>query len=224
MSPRIISILRHGGIAVIPTDTMYGIVARACDRNAVARLYELRRVTSRKPFIILIDSISRLREFGITLNAAQETFLDLVWPGKVSVVLPCAQEAFAYLHRGTKTLAFRFPKNKTLVALIRKTGPLVAPSANPEGKRPAETIAAAKRYFGAQVALYHGVSRKQGKPSTLVSLLDSFPKVLREGAVNPALFQERRQTPCAQARGVKRCWVNVTLPTADAVAYAKRVR
>lgn len=180
----LVAVLRHGGIAVIPTDTMYGIVAGARDKKAVARLYRLRRVTPRKPFIILIDSISRLREFEITLNLAQEAFLNRVWPGKVSVVLPCAQKAFAYLHRDTKALAFRLPKSKTLIALLQKTGPLVAPSANPEGKRPAATIAAAKRYFGGRVDIYQNASRKPGKPSTLVSLLGSTPKVLREGAVD----------------------------------------
>lgn len=200
MPASLVALLKKGGIAFIPTDTIYGIVAMARDKKAVARLYELRRVTPKKPFIILIDSISRLREFGITLNLAQKTFLDRVWPGRVSVVLPCVEEAFAYLHRGTKTLAFRLPKNTSLVTLLRKTGPLVAPSANPEGKKPAATIAAAKRYFGARVDIYQSASRKPGKPSTLVSLLGSTPRVLREGAVD------------------------VTLPTADAVAYAKRLR
>lgn len=188
MSPRIISILRHGGIAVIPTDTMYGIVARARDRNAVTRLYELRRVTPKKPFIILIDSILRLREFGIILNAEQKAFLNRVWPGKVSVVLPCAQEAFAYLHRGTKTLAFRLPKNTSLVTLLRKTGPLVAPSANPEGEKPAETIAEAKHYFGDTVDVYAPASLRRGKPSTLVSLLSPVPKVLRRGSVRMSRY------------------------------------
>lgn len=184
----LVAVLREGGLAVIPTDTMYGIVARARDRDAVARLYRLRRVTPRKPFIILIDSISRLREFGIILNAEQKAFLNRVWPGKVSVVLPCAQEAFAYLHRGTKTLAFRLPKNKTLVALLRKTGPLVAPSANPEGEKPAKTIAEAKRYFGDTVDVYAPASLRRGKPSTLVSLLSLVPKVLRRGSVRMSRY------------------------------------
>lgn len=180
----LVRVLQRGGIAVIPTDTVYGIVARARDRSAVARLYRLRRITPRKPFIILIDSVARLGEFGIALDAAQRKFLARVWPGKISVVLPCAKKKFAYLHLGKSALAFRLPKNRTLTALLRNTGPLVAPSANPEGMKPAETVSEARRYFGDSVDIYTRVSRKRGKPSTLVSFLGSVPKVLRKGAAN----------------------------------------
>jgi L-threonylcarbamoyladenylate synthase len=176
-------ILRGGGIAVIPTDTIYGIVARALDREAVERLFALRRESPQKPFVILIDSVSRLKEFGVTTNARQRTFLKRVWPGKVSVVFSCPRKKFSYLHRGAETLAFRLPNKRSLRAILQTVGPLAAPSANPEGKKPAETIAEAKRYFGDRVDAYVGAGRLGGKPSTLVSLAGSSPKLLRRGAV-----------------------------------------
>ena len=102
----------------------------------------------------------------------------------MSVVLPCPAKEFSYLHLGTKTLAFRLPKSAKLQALLKKTGPLVAPSANPEGKKPAETIAEAKDYFGDKVGMYVSASKRYfGKPSTLLSFVGKRPKVLREGAV-----------------------------------------
>lgn len=197
---KIISILKHGGLAVIPTDTIYGIVARARDRKAITLLYRIRRQTAKKPFIVLIDRIARLREFGIHPTLAQKLFLKKVWPGKVSVILPCALRQFSYLHLRTKTLAFRLPKSKRLLALLEKTGPLVAPSANLEGEKPAETVSEAKKYFGSRVDAYVGGGRMRGTPSTIVSLLGSSPKVLRRGAVD------------------------VTLSPADTVAYMKRLR
>ena len=176
--------LKKGDIAVIPTDTVYGIVAQAFDRSAVERLYELRRKTPQKPFIILIDHIERLQEFEIVLTPAQETFLMNVWPGKVSVILSCASKSFSYLHLGTQTLAFRFPDSKPLLDLISKTGPLVAPSANPEGEKLAQTIEDARRYFGDKVSIYVDAGEPYtGKPSTLVSLLNDAPFVLRQGTV-----------------------------------------
>ena len=177
------SALGRGGIAVIPTDTIYGIVTKAQDRKAVLRLHRIRRKTPQKPFIVLIDAIDRLREFGITLTSGQKAFLKKVWPGKVSVILACNQKKLAYLHLKTNTLAFRLPKSKKLLELLQKTGPLVAPSANPEGKKPAQTIVEAKKYFGDAVDVYVNAGRKESKPSTLVSLLEAEPKVLREGAV-----------------------------------------
>ncbi|HBV01709.1 MAG TPA: threonylcarbamoyl-AMP synthase [Candidatus Taylorbacteria bacterium] len=177
------TILKNGGLAVIPTDTIYGVVARALDRKAVERLFAIRRKTPQKPFVILIDNISRLKEFGVTLDAKQKKFLSDVWPRKVSIIFPCAKRKFSYLHLKTNTLAFRLPKGEKLNTLLRKTGPLVAPSANPEGKKPAETIAEAKNYFGTRVDVYIGAGRLRGKPSTVISLVGSSPKVLRQGAV-----------------------------------------
>ncbi|KKW20595.1 MAG: Sua5/YciO/YrdC/YwlC family protein [Parcubacteria group bacterium GW2011_GWF2_50_9] len=180
---KVIPILKSGGIAVIPTDTIYGIVARALDRKAAERLFALRRKTLRKPFVILIDRVPRLKDFGIALDAGQRRFLTHAWPGKVSIVFPCNGNKFSYLHRGTNALAFRLPNKKDLRALLKKTGPLVAPSANPEGEKPAETAAQAKRYFGARVDIYVDVGRLRRKPSTVISLVGLSPKVLREGAV-----------------------------------------
>ncbi|MEK7208199.1 MAG: L-threonylcarbamoyladenylate synthase [Patescibacteria group bacterium] len=184
MSLSLVSVLRQGGIAVIRTDTLLGIVARSFDRRAVRRLYALRRKTPKKPFIILISSVEELAAFGVKPNAAQLGFLKKVWPGKVSVILSVPPKKFRYLHRGTNSLAFRVPKLRSLRALLARTGPLVAPSANLEGEKPAETLVEAKRYFGKRVTLYVGARRRvRGKPSALVSLLGARPKVLRRNEV-----------------------------------------
>lgn len=73
------------------------------------------------------------------------------------------------------------PDDKKLLALIRKTGPLVAPSANPEGLSPAKNIVEARKYFGENVPVYIDGGRKIGKASTLVSLTGDTPIILRQG-------------------------------------------
>lgn len=180
---RALDALQQGGLAVLPTDTIYGIVAKALDKRAVKRLYALRRTSSKKPFIILISSLRDLAAFGLEPSATELHFLSRVWPGKMSVVLRASGKRFGYLHRGTNTLAFRLPKKKSLQALLRKTGPLAAPSANPEGEKPAETVAEAKAYFGNQVDAYVAAGRGTNIPSTLVSLIGGKPVVIRRGSV-----------------------------------------
>ena len=66
----------------------------------------------------------------------------------MSIILDCVDNKFEYLHRGTNTLAFRLPFSRTLRDLLNKTGPLIAPSANPEALFPAKNIKEARRYFG----------------------------------------------------------------------------
>lgn len=148
----------------MPTDTIYGIVGSAMKRKTVERIYRLRKRNPKKPFIILISSARDLAKFGIRSDARVKAFLNKVWPGPVSVILPCLTPKFRYLHRGTKTLAFRVPKPKATRALLEKTGPLVAPSANVEGKPPARNIGEAIRYFGDKVDVY--VKDKRSAPPT----------------------------------------------------------
>ncbi len=166
---------------MIPTDTLYGIVGSALNKKTVGAIYKLRKRSPQKPFIILIGSVNDLELFGITIDKKTRSILDALWPGKVSVVLPCGEKKFFYLHRGTKTLAFRVPKNKWLTKLLKKTGPLAAPSANFEGLPPALTISAAKRYFGRRIDFYIDAGRSQAKPSTLVKIKGNKVFVMREG-------------------------------------------
>ncbi len=172
--------LKRGRVAVIPTDTIYGIVGQALSRKTVERIYKLRRRNPGKPMVVLISSLDDLNLFGIKPAPKTKRILNNIWPGKVSVVLNCSVD-IDYLHRGTNTIAFRLPRAKWLRNLLAETGPLVAPSANWEGHEPARLIPEAKKYFGKR-ALYLDGGKVISKPSTLVSLKKGKLKVLREGA------------------------------------------
>lgn len=182
-SKQLVSLLRQGAVGVLPTDTIYGLVARAEDSVAVARLYALRKRTPAKPCIVLIATLADLSLFSIKPTKRVRDILARVWPGSVSVILPCIQKKFTYLHRGTKTLAIRLPKSASLRALIAASGPLIAPSANPEGLSPALTIAAARNYFGTDVDFYVDGGKKVSAPSSLIGLVGGDIIIHRAGAV-----------------------------------------
>ena len=177
----ILSIASHflrGEAVVTPTDTIYGILARATDSEAVKSVYELKRRNPSKPFIILISSLEDLNLFDIHISEQQKNILNKYWPGKVSVILSCESSEYEYLHRGTKTLAFRYPKEEKLLELIKISGPLIAPSANPEGLEPAKNTEEALVYFGESLT-YVDDGNKVGAPSTLISLVDDKLTILR---------------------------------------------
>ena len=185
---KIIKALQEGGIGVLPTDTIYGLVGSALDKRAVYRLIRLRRRDLQKPFIILIGSLEDLGSFGVFPDRRTRALLRRWWPGKVSVIMPLgkngkARREFAYLHRGTNRLAFRLPKPPWLRNLLKETGPLVAPSANLRNKPPAKTVRDARKYFGNQVDFYLDAGKLDAEPSTLVKIEGSKIIVLRPGAV-----------------------------------------
>ncbi len=176
-------LLAKNGVGVIPTDTLYGLVGRAQDREVIERIYRLKGRQPNKPLIILISSFEDLSKFKVKADAKTKKVLEKYWPGKVSVILPCPNQEFEYLHRGTKTLAFRLPDYPELIHLITQTGPLAAPSANPEGLPPAKNIKEAREYFGNEVDFYYTKGILKSPPSTLIEVRGGKIKVLREGAV-----------------------------------------
>ena len=173
-------LLKEGAIGVIPTDTIYGICASALNRKAAEEVYRLKRRDPSKQMIILIHAPNDLKTFGVFLSVKQKKVLEKLWPGKVSVILKVSGggRKFDYLHRGTKTLAFRLPKNRKLLDILKISGPIVAPSANFEGGKTAKNINEARRYFGKSV-FYYGKRTLNGKSSTLVDLRDGI-KILRK--------------------------------------------
>lgn len=181
----ILPVLARGGVGVVPTDTIYGIVGSALSKDAVRRIYALRKRNPKKPMIILIGDVRDIGRFGIMPDRGTKKFLGKIWPGKVSVIFPiaavrkAAMVKFNYLHRGTRALAFRLPKGARLRAFLRRAGPLVAPSANFEGGAPAKTVREAKRYFGDRVDFYLDAGRLAGNPSVLLGVRNREVTVLR---------------------------------------------
>jgi L-threonylcarbamoyladenylate synthase len=184
ISKTILPIISGGGVGVFPTDTLYGLVGRALEKETVERIFKLRKRDLKKPMIILISALADLDFFAIKLDGSQKKFLKKVWPGRVSVIFPCKAQKFSFLHRGKKTLAFRIPEDSDLRNLLKKTGPLVAPSANLAGEKPAETFGQARKYFGEKVDFYVDAGTLKSEPSTIIELAkDGDFKLIRSGAV-----------------------------------------
>ncbi len=184
-----IEILKNGGVGVIPTDTIYGLVGSALKPETVERISRIKNRSDGKGFIVLISSIEYLKVFGVELTDNSRIFLDKYWPGKVSVIFAVPKK-FEYLGKGLG-LAVRLPDREDLREMLKQTGPLVAPSANPEGLPPAKNIEDAKKYFdpsmgraGNQVDFYEDGGDLESLPSTLVRISGDHVEILRQGAVS----------------------------------------
>lgn len=181
--------IKEGDVAVVPTDTIYGIIGNALNPKTVEKIYKLRKRSSSKPMIILVESENEIANLGIKLSSEQIEILSKLWPNPLSVVIDAPIQKLSYLHRGKKSLAFRVPDDEFLLKLLKLTGPVVAPSANFEGQNPALNIDEAKKYFGDSVAFYIDGGELKSKPSTVAQLENSKLIILRKGASSiPAQF------------------------------------
>ncbi len=171
--------MKEGGVVVMPTDTIYGIVGKALSHSTVERIYTARKRAPEKPCIILIGVIEELEKFSINFSESQAEIIKS-FNTPTSFILDCLDENLKYLHRSTNTLAFRIPQNEELRNLLLKTGPLVAPSANIEGLPPAKNTIEAKKYFEDLVDLYVDGGELNGQASKVIKLhKDGSQSILR---------------------------------------------
>lgn len=177
--------LKNDGVVVLPTDTLYGLVASVYSKKAIEKIYKIKERDKSKALIVLISSLKDLDIFGIKINKDQAKILEKFWPGKVSILLPCKNAKYKYIHRRTGEVAFRMigSRNKNLYNLLKKVGPIVAPSANKESQKPAETIGEAREYFGDLVDSYINGGEKKGESSTLIRMNEGKIEILRQGSL-----------------------------------------
>ena len=149
LTDEIAAILKSGGIGVLRTDTLYGVVASAGNEQAVERVY---KVKTRKPSKSPIVLIASMEDMFAQYDETTYKRLKELWPGKNSIILPSSRPA--WITRGNESIAYRVPDDENLRAFLQKTGPLIAPSANPEGQPPAMTISQAEAYFGDNIDFY----------------------------------------------------------------------
>lgn len=177
---QLVGLLEQGGVGVLPTDTVYGLVCKAADQLAVQRLYGLKN-REKKPGTVIAASIDQLVSLGV--KARYLKAVEQFWPNAISVELPVGDE-LAKLHNGKYTAAFRIPNDPVLTVLLQQTGPLLTTSANLPGEPPANTIEEAQKYFGDRVDFYVDGGDLSGKQSsTLIRIVDDAVEVLRPGAV-----------------------------------------
>lgn len=177
---KIVKLLKSGSIGFMPSDTIYGLSCRALDKEAVGRLREIKGRDKDKPFIILISNETDLNQLSI--EPEQKPILKKHWPGPLSIIFD-APNSSNWLHLGTNTLAIRMPDNQALLRLIRKCGPLISTSANPDGKTPAGSITEARKYFSDRLDFYVDGGIVSGPSSTIAKLSDGKLETIREGAI-----------------------------------------
>jgi len=178
--PMLVRMLAAGAVGVLPTDTVYGLVATAGNPRAVQKLYALKS-RERKPGTTIAASAEQLIALGVPRLTIER--VAKLWPNPLSVVIEL-DENLAYLHAGVGSSPFRVVATAALKSLLEKTGPLLTSSANLPGQPPATNLAEARRYFGSQVDFYvDGGLRKDNAPSTIIRLGSKGAQVLREGAI-----------------------------------------
>lgn len=179
--PALLDLLMSGAVGVIPTDTVYGLVARAASKAAIMKLYQTKR-RALPPGTMIGASIDDFARLGFPI-AQLETGARF-WPASLSVVVDAANVA-SYLKQNREALPVRIPSPVALRHLLEKTGPLMTTSANAPKQPTSTSIRMAIDYFGEASDFYLDGGDLSGRPpSTIVGFdKDNTLTVFRQGAV-----------------------------------------
>jgi len=190
--------LTLGGLAVLPTDTLYGIHGLASFPGMVAKIAAVKNSDpDSRGFILLADKVEKIEQWA-EVDEIARAFIEKNCPGPVSFLLPARPAAPGELcteEGGQRRLAFRLPDHPYLLNLLGlMDSSLISTSVNPAGSPPLEYASEIVKLYGDKVDLVAAdpdlesrMKTEGAQPSTLVDLTKSPPAILREGKVKPIL-------------------------------------
>ena len=178
-------VLVGGGVAVLPTDTVYGLAARPQDVDAVRAIYRAKGRPEGMHLPVLAASVAQVRGLGVTFSPGADVLARRWWPGPLTLAFgfEAGRVRPAWLD-GRTEVAVRIPDHDFLRSLLERTGPLVVTSANPHGAPTLLTAEDVTTGLGARVDLVVDGGPLHDVPSTLVNVHAAPPVVEREGAIS----------------------------------------
>lgn len=190
---RAADVLGAGGVVIHPTETVYGIGGDGSEQNN-ALISRIKRRPALQPLILLALNKESLQEYlpGLAWPESAVSLGEQFWPGPLTVIVPCA-EAPEGLRGPSGGVAVRVTPDPTVRAILRVWGrPMTSTSANATGTPPARNLRAAMTLFesrsdlgdlDATVLGIDGGESPNEKPSTIVSFIESPPRLIRQGPV-----------------------------------------
>lgn len=176
-----------GEPVAMPTETVYGLAANACDAEAVARIYEAKGRPSFNPLIVHVADLHEARRLGDFSNAALSLAKEH-WPGPLTIVVPSLKDngIAGLVTAGLDSIALRVPAHPAMQALLRACKkPLAAPSANASGRISPTSAAHVLRSLGGRIGLIvDGGDAPRGIESTIVAATGGPLRLLRRGPID----------------------------------------
>ncbi|MEO6696643.1 MAG: L-threonylcarbamoyladenylate synthase [Gammaproteobacteria bacterium] len=185
-------ILQRGGVVAFPTETVYGLGADALNPQAVARVFAIKRRPPDHPLIVHLPDISYLNDWARDIPEAAYTLAEKFWPGPLTLILKRSATVPDNVTGGQDSVGLRVPGHPVALALLKTFGGgVAAPSANRFGHVSPTRAEHVREELGSEVdMILDGGPCRVGVESTIVSLLDVHPLILRPGAISRSMLAE----------------------------------
>jgi len=180
---KVCEVLENGGIIVYPTDTFYGIGCDINNKKAIQWVYRLKNRPLKQPFSFVCDSLKEISRYAQVSNYAYKTMNRLL-PGPYTFILEGTRLVPKMMLTKRKTVGIRVPDNNICLTIVKAFGrPIISTSA---GYDDPESIV---EVYGPNLDLIVDGGVLSQSPSSVVSLIDDVPEIIREGKGDVSVFQ-----------------------------------
>ena len=175
--------LEKGGAVVLPTETVYGLFAKALDEKAVDHVYQLKRRPRDKALNLNVASLADILNFSKNQPPYLQQLVEKFLPGPLTIILIANDNVPDWVNSDLTTVGFRMPNHPVTLELIREFGPLIGPSANISGQASGVTLKEILKDFDQEILGVEDDAYLTGQDSTILDLSGSKARILRQGAV-----------------------------------------
>lgn len=176
--------LEEGQGVVLPTETVYGLFAKALMPSSVDLVYDLKERSRDKAMNLNVASYDDIIRFSKNQPSYLKDLYTAFLPGPLTIILQANDQVPAWINSGLDSVGFRLPSHPVTRALIAQHGPLIGPSANKSGQESGKHFAAIMQEFDLQLLGYQDDAFLTGRDSTILDLSGHTAKILRQGAVS----------------------------------------
>jgi tRNA threonylcarbamoyl adenosine modification protein (Sua5/YciO/YrdC/YwlC family) len=178
---RAVETLRDGGVIAYPTDTYYGIGCDILNKKAIERVYKLKRRPKHKPFSFICSDLKNISQYAQITNYAYKTMKRLL-PGPYTFILQGSRLVPKIMLTKRKTAGIRVPDHAICLAIVQQLGhPILSTSATDPSGVILESLVTIEESLGHALDLIIDGGPVVSRPSSVISLIDDIPEIIREG-------------------------------------------
>jgi L-threonylcarbamoyladenylate synthase len=178
------NVIDAGGVAVIPTDTVYGIIADATNEEAIKKIYKIKRRDYSKPLIIMVSSIEMLLRYVDNVSLMEKEIINKYWPGKLTILFKKNNKLSSFINNGGEYVGIRLPDNEDIIKLINMLEkPLVSTSANISEKDTIVSVDLLEEELANNIDYIYDGGVLSDVPSTIIKVDNNSINFLRKGDI-----------------------------------------
>ncbi len=184
-----VEVFKAGGVVVYPTDTHYGIGCDIMNKKAIERIYQLKQRNKNKPFSFICSGLKNISHYAKVSNYAYKTMRRLL-PGPYTFILEGSKLVPKIMLTKRKTAGIRVPDNKICLALVEGLGnPIITTSATMPDGTILDNASLIQDVFKKRIDVVIDGSAVSGMASSVISLINDEPEVLRKGMGDVSIFE-----------------------------------